>query len=156
MLPADTADDLRGELLAEQAPAVEHIPDRGANRLHLVTADSGVAEAGRVSPGGQLTRRARDSPPGRMPESELAGRMEVERSAQRPGLHQQSALPEGLPNVGLGDPVDTRGELKLCRRLHLGVHAAEVMCDIDKSSGGRPRGQRRAGEPTCANLVPGR
>jgi hypothetical protein len=77
-----------------------------------------------------------------MPEGQLIRRMHVERSAQRPGFHEQPSLPEGLPNVALGDPVDTRGELKLCRRLHLSVHAAEVACDIDKSSGGRPRGER--------------
>jgi hypothetical protein len=76
-----------------------------------------------------------------MPEGQLAGRMQVERSPERPGFHEQPALPESLPNVGLGNPVDTRGELKLCRRLHLGVHAAEVVCDIDKPSGGRPRGE---------------
>jgi hypothetical protein len=68
--------------------------------------------------------------------------MQVERSPQRPGFHEQPSLPEGLPDVALSDPVDTRGELKLCRRLHLSVHAAEVVCDIDKSSGGRPRGER--------------
>jgi hypothetical protein len=77
-----------------------------------------------------------------MPEGQLIRRMQVERSAQRPGFHEQPSLPEGLPNVALGDPVDTRGELKLGRRLHLSVHAAEVVCDIDKSSGGRPRGER--------------
>jgi len=142
VLRADTRCDFTGELLAEQAPAVERIPDRGANRLPLVTADFGVEDAGRVSPGGQLTRRACDSPPGRTPQRQLNGRVQMERSAQRPGLHEQPAFPEGLPYAGLGDPVHTEGELKLCGRLHLGVHAAEVVCDIDEPSGGRPRRER--------------
>ena len=77
-----------------------------------------------------------------MPERQLAGRVQVESPAQRPGFYEQPPLPEGLPNVGLRDPVDPQAELKLCGSLNLRVHAAEVVSDADEPIPGRPSEKR--------------
>jgi len=134
---ANTLHDFTGELVAEQAPAVERVPNRRANRLHLVAFDLRMQDTGRVPPGGQLAGRAGDGPPGRMPKGQLTGRMQVESSAQRPRFYEEPAFPEGFLKVALGHPVDAQAKLELCGSLNLGVHAAEVMGDANEPIRGR-------------------
>src|SRR5262249_51031453 len=85
---AYASQDFVGKLLPEQAPTVECLPDRTANRLHLVPADLRMEDAGRVSPGGQLGRRSGGGPASCVPESKLVGRMQMKRSAKRPGFDE--------------------------------------------------------------------
>ena len=69
---ADALHDFLGQLIAEQALAVERFPDRGANRLHLIRGDLGVEHALGIPPGPQLIPVvggcAGHGPPSRMPE----------------------------------------------------------------------------------------
>jgi hypothetical protein len=76
-----------------------------------------------------------------MPEAQLGGRMQMERSAQGPRFDEQAAFPEGLPDIRLADPVEPRGELELCGSLNLRVNAADVADDVDESIGGRSLSQ---------------
>ena len=81
VLLADALHNFPGKLLAQQASAVERIPDRGANRLHLVASDRRVQNTGRIPPVGQLAGRAGDGSPRRMPQRQLVCRVQVESPA---------------------------------------------------------------------------
>ena len=81
--------------------------------------------------------------------------MEVECPLRCPRLHELTALPEGVADVLLRDPVDPHCELQLRRCLDLGVHAADVVNDFEQTVGARPHRQEAARKPTRANLVPG-
>src|SRR5919106_3574219 len=91
-----------------------------------------------------------------MPERQLAGGMQMESSAQRPGLDQQTPFPERLPDVALGDAIDTCGELELRRGLNLRVHTADVVSNADEAGGGHTVSQKAAGQSACTDLDPSR
>ena len=96
-------------------------------------------DAGRIGPRGQrLAGRAEDRAPCGEPERQLAGGVEVERPAERPGLHQLTPLPERCADVGLCDAVHAYRELQLGGRLHLRVHAADGARDLDEPVAARP------------------
>ena len=126
-------DDCLGELVAEEAAAVERLPDRHPNRGDLVRAERRVHDAGRIGPGRQpLVGRSEDRAARGEPERQLAGGVEVQRSTERPGLDQLTLLPERRADVGLCDAVDAYSELELGGRLDLGVHAADGAGDLDE------------------------
>jgi hypothetical protein len=72
---SDPARDFVGELVPEQTRAVERVPDRSANRLHVFPSDLRVKDAVGIPPSRQFARRAGDGSPGGMPETELTGGM---------------------------------------------------------------------------------
>lgn len=112
-------------------------------------------DAVRIAPRGQSrVGRAEDCTPRRVPERQLAGRVEVERSPHRPGLDERPPLPQRGSDVGLHGPLQTRGELQLGRGLHLGVHAADGARDVDEPVGARPLVEGRAGQPARPHLIP--
>ena len=131
-------DDFVRELVAQEAAAVERLPDRRPDGLHFIGAERRVHDALRIGPGGQaFAGRAEHGPPCRVPERQLAGGVEVKRSADRPGLDERSLLPQRRPNVGLRYAVDPRGELQLGGCLHLRVHATYGACDLDQTVAAR-------------------
>jgi MFS family permease len=149
----------RSQLVAKEALAVERVPDRRANRLHLFASDLRVDDAGRIPPGAQfaaaLRRRVGDGPTRRMPEGQLTRGVQMKSSSQRPGLDQEPPSPERVPEVGLGDLIDTCSELKLRGGLDLRVNPAELASDVDESVGPCSLSQEAAGQSPGANLVPG-
>ena len=76
--------------------------------------------------------------------------MEVQCPAQRPRLHELAPLPERFPDVGLGDPLDARGQLQLGRAHHLGMDAADVANDLDQTIRRRALDEMARDEPTRA------
>jgi len=89
-----------------------------------------------------------------VPQQQLAGGVEVERSADRPGLDERPLLPDRLPNVGLRHSVDPRTELQLGRRLQLGLDAAHRAHDLDESLAAGPVAQERPRQPARSHLIP--
>jgi hypothetical protein len=65
----------------------------------------------------------------------------MESSAEGPCFHEHPVLPESVAHVGLGDPFDTQGELELCGRLNLSMHASKVVSDTNHPIGGRPHAE---------------
>jgi hypothetical protein len=86
----------------------------------------------RIRPRFQLGPLRRERAARRQPERHFVGRMQVERAAQRPRLHQPAVAPERVADVLLRDAVDTRGQLQLGRGLHLRVDAADATDDVDE------------------------
>ena len=76
--------------------------------------------------------------------------MEVECPAQAPRLDELTALPEGVADILLRDPVDAPGELQLRRRLNLRMHPTDVVNDFEQTVGARPHSQEATRETTCA------
>ena len=107
----------------------------------------------RVGPRLELGRPRGERAPRGQPERELAGRMEVQRPAQRPRLDERAVAPQRLANVLLCDPVDARGKLQLSGRLHLRVDPADVVSDLQEIGRAPREGGTR--ETPRANLVPG-
>ena len=147
--------DFLRELLAQQAAAVQHLPDRGANRLDLLGFERRVNRARGIAPGRQPPiARAGDGAPGRVPERELLRRMEVERSADRPGLDERALLPQRRSDIGLLDSLDPGCKLQLGRCLHLCVDAAHRTHDLDEPIAARAIAERRARQTPRPYLFP--
>ena len=145
--------DFGGEFFAQETAAVERFQHCGAYLLDVIASERRVQFAFRIDPGFQFFRFGRrHCAAGRVPERQLHARMEVERSAQRPRLHELATFPEGFADILLRDPFEARGELKLGRRLNLRVHAAEVVDDFEQTVGAGPRRQEAALETARANL----
>ena len=137
---ADTRDDGIRQLLAGQPAATERLADRRHDLGHVRELLIGLTD---------------DRPTGRGPRRELVGRMEMERAAKGPRLRQRPLLPESLPDIRLGDPLEPRRELQLRRPHHLRVDPADVAHDVDEPLGRRPLEQMIAGDAPRAHLVPG-
>jgi hypothetical protein len=58
--------------------------------------------------------------------------MEVQRSADRPGLDERTLLPHRRSDIDLLDSLDPGRKLQLGRCLHLCVDAARVTHDFDE------------------------
>jgi hypothetical protein len=141
---ADAADDIFGELLARQAAAVERVPHRFANLLHLLAADWRVDRPCGVAPCLKLLlgRRARPSPTGGVPDRQFPGGVQVQGAAQRPCLDEHAALPQGRADVRLRDVRHPCAKLQLRGGLYLRVHAAHRACDLDQALWPSARHQR--------------
>jgi hypothetical protein len=108
-----------------------------------------------IAPGGQpAVGGAGDGAPRRVPERELLRRMEVERSADRPGLDERALLPDRRPDFRLLDSLDPGRKLQLGRCLHLCVDAAHRTHDLDEPVTARAVAERRASETPSPYLVP--
>jgi hypothetical protein len=151
---SDTPHDVVGELVAQEAPTVQRLPDRRSNLLDLVGPDCRVEHAGGIAPGREAPLgRARDRAPRREPERQLVGGVEVEPSANRPRLDERASLPQRRADVGLND-VDAGGKLELGRCLDLRMHAAQAADDLDEPVAACTLAQRRTRQTARAYLIP--
>ena len=130
--------DLLGEFVAREAAAVERIPDRCPDSFDLLGGERRVQRARGIAPRWKpLVGRTTGCAPRRVPECQLAGGMEVQRAAERPGLDERPLLPERRPDVGLPQAVEPRRQLQLGRRLQLCLRTAQRAHDLDEPSGAR-------------------
>src|SRR5580765_4338366 len=90
-----------------------------------------------------------------VPERQLGGRMQVERSANRPCLDQRALAPQRIAHVLLDDPVDAGVQGKLGRGLDLRVDPARAMRNLDAALRPCPFRHEAPGESPRTNLVPG-
>ena len=142
------------ELGAREAAAVERLPDLRPHRCDLGGAERRMQHARRVAPSGQSLVGRGSRAPRCVPERQLAGGVEVQRSAERPGLDERALSPHRVPDLGLCQSVDACRELQLRGRLPLGLHAAQGAHDLDEAVGARSIAQRRARQPARAHLIP--
>jgi hypothetical protein len=147
--------DLLRELVAEEAAAVERLPDRSPHRCDLVGAECGVHYTCRIGPGGKsLAGRAEHRASRRVPERQLVRRVDVKRAADRPGLDQLTPLPQRCTDVGLRDAVDPGSQLELGRRLDLRVHATHGADDFHEPLAAGGLTQERTRQTARAYLIP--
>lgn len=95
-----------------------------------------------------------DGAPRGEPHRQVPGRMQVQRAANRPRLHERPPLPERLADVALRHPVDARRELELRRALHLRMDPAHVVRDHDELVGARAFREVRTSEAPPPQIVP--
>ena len=157
-LVADAQDDLLGDLLAGEAAPVEHRPDGDLDLRDLRRVERRMDNAVRVPPraderrAGRCVRRERADR--RVKRAQLPGRVQMQRAAERPRLHEGPLLPQGVADIGGGDPVHARRELKLRRRLYLCLDATELPHDVEEALGRRALGEEGAPEPARPHPLP--
>ena len=156
VLPCDVTGDRVCELLAAEAAIVERVPHRGADVLELRRCDRRMDLPCRVAPLDEATAvRVLHRAPRGEPERELLGWMEMQRSPNRPRLHERSVAPERVTDVLPRQPADARRQRELRSRLHLRVDPARgarnrdsVLCGheqrLPRQSTRPDRGPRRS------------
>jgi haloalkane dehalogenase len=90
----------------------------------------------------------------RLPERDVVGRMQVERGAQRGGLHELSCLPERVPHVVAGHTLDARGQGELGAGTELRVDATRLADDVEEPFARRADSERAPFEPPSCHLIP--
>ncbi len=80
--------------------------------------------------------------------------MEMKGAAQRPSLHELTAVPERVANLLLGDAGDAHSELQLGRRLDLRVDATCLVHHLDEAVCGCALGEGATRNAPRADLVP--
>src|SRR4051794_7966724 len=131
LLPG-AAHDFVGDLLAQERLPAERLPRRRLQLRALGDADRWMNDAVRVGPRRKCLRLPGGGAVRREPERQLVRRMQMQRAAQRPCLHERPVAPQRVAHVLLRDAVDARRELQLGRRLPLRVDAGDLPCDVDE------------------------